>query len=301
MSDIPPVDSFDTITVDANDITFTCVHAGMGDKLALCLHGFPDDAGTMGPLLSTLASHNYTAVAPYMRGYGPTGAAPDTAYGGEVLGMDALALEAELRKEFSTTKSVLIGHDWGASAAYSAAAIEPTRFDKMVTLAVPPGFGALMTEYPEQFFRSWYMWFFQLDEVPEQTLQWNNHAFIELLWDIWSPGWDYPEHRISEVKSTFATGETVKNALAYYRESVGNLIYGLMNGSLPDRNQVEPIKTPILVLHGESDGCIGANLTAAAEDFIETGMVKTVPDAGHFLHLEQPAGVNEAIISFLEE
>ena len=75
----------------------------------------------------------------------------------------------------------------------------------------------------------------------------------------------------------------------------------MMNGSLPDRNQVEPIKTPILVLHGESDGCIGANLTAAAEDFIETGMVKTVADAGHFLHLEQPAVVNEAIISFLEE
>ena len=43
------------LTVEANGLEFECLRAGTGDRLALCLHGFPDDAGSMHPLLDRLA------------------------------------------------------------------------------------------------------------------------------------------------------------------------------------------------------------------------------------------------------
>jgi len=66
--------------VTANGLDFECLTRGDGDRLALCLHGFPDDAGTFEPLMAQLAEAGFTAVAPYMRGYGPTGPAPDDDY-----------------------------------------------------------------------------------------------------------------------------------------------------------------------------------------------------------------------------
>jgi hypothetical protein len=39
----------------------------------LCLHGFPDPAWSFVPVLNRLAAGGYHAVAPFMRGYPPSG------------------------------------------------------------------------------------------------------------------------------------------------------------------------------------------------------------------------------------
>src|SRR5215472_15058323 len=66
-------------TVDANGLTFGILEAGHG-PLALCLHGFPDTAYTWQHLLPDLAAAGFHAVAPFMRGYAPTGIPADGAY-----------------------------------------------------------------------------------------------------------------------------------------------------------------------------------------------------------------------------
>ena len=57
--------------VQANGVRFTYLEAGRG-PLALCLHGFPDNAHTYDRLLPALAASGFHAVAPFMRGYAPT-------------------------------------------------------------------------------------------------------------------------------------------------------------------------------------------------------------------------------------
>ncbi len=287
--------------VEANGVTFECLVAGDGDRLALCLHGFPDDAGSMGPLLSRLADAGFTAVAPYMRGYAPTGPAPDGDYSARALGADAVALADALGDEFETEDAVLVGHDWGAVAAYAADWTDPDAFTRMASLAVPPGFDALLLRYPRQILRSWYMWFFQLPDVPERALRWREFALLELLWGTWSPGWDYPPERMEHVKETFATGDTVEHALEYYRDTVGSSLRSLVSGEVPDLEDVPPIRTPTLVVTGADDGCMGTELFDHADVVIEECRVVRVRDAGHFVHLERPDVVGDEIVAWLTD
>jgi hypothetical protein len=59
------------ITGRAKGIDFALHTWGEGKHLALLLHGFPDDAGSMQPLGEGLARLGFFAVAPYLRGYFP--------------------------------------------------------------------------------------------------------------------------------------------------------------------------------------------------------------------------------------
>jgi pimeloyl-ACP methyl ester carboxylesterase len=106
--------------IRANGVHFAYFDAGQG-PLVLCLHGFPDTAWSFVPLLERLAAAGYCAVAPFMRGYPPSGPAPDGDYRVITLGRDALALIEALGAQ----RAVLVGHDWGAAATYIAAALAP--------------------------------------------------------------------------------------------------------------------------------------------------------------------------------
>ena len=126
MSDDRDTEPSTNLSVEANGIDFECLRAGAGDRLALCLHGFPDDAGSMRPVLDRLADAGFTAVAPYMRGYAPTDPAPHGDYSAGALGSDAVALADVLSGTLDVAGGpVLVGHDWGAVAAYAADRTDP--------------------------------------------------------------------------------------------------------------------------------------------------------------------------------
>jgi pimeloyl-ACP methyl ester carboxylesterase len=118
----------------ANGLEFGLLEAGAG-PLALCLHGFPDTARTWRYLLPELAAAGFRAVAPFMRGYAPTAVPDDGRYSIGTLADDAIALHEVLGGD---GHAVLIGHDWGAEAAYTAAVAAPDCWRRLVTLAVPP-------------------------------------------------------------------------------------------------------------------------------------------------------------------
>jgi pimeloyl-ACP methyl ester carboxylesterase len=291
----------DTRTVEANGVAFECIEAGEGDRLALCLHGFPDDAGSMAPLQSRLADAGYTAVAPYMRGYAPTDPAPDGDYSARAIGADAVALAEAYAERDGFEEAVLVGHDWGAVAGYAAAVRSPETFDRMATLAVPPRFDALLARRPRQVARSWYMWLFQMEGMAERALRWQDFALVEFLWGVWSPSWDYPGERIESVKTTLSEGETVENALEYYRQFVGPAVRRVLtSGRLPSVDRRRRIEVPTLVLAGTEDGAIGADLFERADEAFDAPCrVVRVGGAGHFLHQERPEVVGEEVRSFL--
>ena len=185
--------------VTANGIEFTYLENGPADgPLALCLHGFPDHAPTFTSLLEELAGAGFHAVAPWMRGYHPTGLAPDGNYQIASLALDAIALADALAGD---GPAVLVGHDWGAIASYTAVAHAPTRFGRLANMAVPHA-GALGQHIfePAQLKRSWYQYFFQM-ALSDAVVPMNDYAIIDTLWRDWSPGLDPDPELMRELKA----------------------------------------------------------------------------------------------------
>src|SRR6516165_4947646 len=109
-----------TGSVTANSIDFHYLELGSG-PLVLCLHGFPDNAYTYRYLLPVLADAGFHGVAPFMRGYSPTGKPPDDRYESILLAHDAIALIEAL----GATDAFVVGHDWGALATLASAVLAP--------------------------------------------------------------------------------------------------------------------------------------------------------------------------------
>ena len=283
----------------ANGVDIAYLEAGPADgPLALCLHGFPDHAPTWRHLMPQLAEAGYHVVAPWLRGYSPTGLAPDGNYQVASLALDALALADALAGDGD---AVIVGHDWGAITTHTAVGHRPDRFSRMVAIAVPHA-GALASHLfdPEQLKLFWYQYFFQIP-TSDFVVPLNDYAVIDTLWHDWSPGYTPDPDDLRALKATFDAPGSLSAALDYYR-----FIHG-SKPSDPALDEVQagflaPIRVPSLYLHGADDGCMRASMVSPDEltPWYPAGVeIEVVPDAGHFLHLEQPEAVNARIVEFL--
>jgi len=284
--------------VTVNDIELAYLEWGPGDgPLAVLLHGFPDSAHTWRHLGPELAAAGFHAVAPFMRGYAPSAVPPDGRYQTGMLAMDALALRAALGGD---RPSVLVGHDWGASATWLAAVHGGVdAWSRVVGMAVPPG-GAMAAAFMryEQLQRSWYMFFFQ-HGLSDIVVGMNDLAFIDGLWADWSPGYDAAED-LALLKESLRAPENLGAALGYYRATLSGVGVDPSLDAVQGAGAAAPPQ-PALYLHGANDGCIGIEVAAGAGDFLTTAgsRAEVVEGAGHFLHLEQQALVNALITEFV--
>jgi len=281
-------------TVRANGLYFGLLEAGSG-PLALCLHGFPDTAHTWRHLLPALAGAGFHAVAPFMRGYAPTAVPGDGAYQVGALAADAVALHEVLG---GGGDAVLIGHDWGAEAAYGAAAHAPDRWRRLVTLAVPPASldPMLFTDY-EQLRRFFYIFLFR-DPLgfADALVAGDGMSFLDRLWQDWSPGYDAGED-LARVKESLRDPANLAAAIGYYR-AVGAENDGRYAAEQQAAERQAP--QPTLYLHGAADGCIRVELARGAERLLApSSRMVVIEDAGHFLHLEKPGEVNEHILAWI--
>jgi pimeloyl-ACP methyl ester carboxylesterase len=287
------------ITMDciaANNTEFSYLECGSG-KLALLLHGFPDTPQTWRHLMPQLANAGYRVVAPFMRGYAPSAVPADGCYQTAMLARDANALHEELGGDGD---AVIIGHDWGAPSVYGAAIDAPSRWKKVVGMAVPPtaAFGLAFVQNLEQLKRSWYMFFFQ-HGLADLVVGANNHAYIEMLWRDWSPGYD-ASFDLEAVKKSLADPKNLQAALGYYRATLGDGYRDSSLKALQDQMGSAVPTQPLLYLHGANDGCIGAEVVEAAKSMSPANaQFAIVKDAGHFLQLEQPQKVNKLICDFI--
>jgi len=285
-------------TIEANGLRFGYLEAGPGEgPLALCLHGFPDCAWSWRHLLPALAGAGFHAVAPFLRGYSPTEVPADGRYQSGALAADACALHEALGAD---GRAVLVGHDWGALAAYGAVALAPAQWRRVVAMAVPPApaIAAAFFSY-RQLRRSWYMFFFQLP-LADVAVAMDDMGFLDHLWAEWSPGYDAGED-LPRVKDCLREPANLGAALGYYR--------ALFDPSrqVPELAKEQaatqaPTPQPTLYLHGVDDGCMGAELVdekAVLGHLGPESQVALVPRSGHFVHLEQPEAVNRLVLDFV--
>ena len=276
-------------------LTFSAQAMGDG-PIVLCLHGFPDNAGSFRHQLPALAEAGYRAISLTLRGYEPGAIPADGDYTMETIATDILAAIESL----DTGPVHLIGHDWGAAVAYVATSAAPERFKSLTVMAVPHAgrFAREGLRIPKQLRLSWYMGFFNIPWLSDWVVQRQDYAFIRKLWRDWSPGWQPEPGVLDSVIQTLSQPGVRSAALGYYRAALS------IKALLVSAEEAHyPVPVPTLALSGERDGCIASEVfeqLMVAQDFPKGLTFSRIAEAGHFLHQEQPEQVNREILDWLK-
>jgi pimeloyl-ACP methyl ester carboxylesterase len=195
----------------------------------------------------------------------------------------------------------LIGHDWGASIAYAAAAAYPDRIRSLTALAMPHPAALAITTAKDfgQLLRSWHIHYFKYKGRAEKALPRKDFAFLERLWRNWSPEWVIPASDLQAMKATFSQPGVLNAALEYFRQA-----YDPEHPRAKETMELYStvIQVPTLGLMGGADGYISSEVFERSMPlalFFGGLRRRRIDGAGHFLHLEAPDLVNDAIISHL--
>jgi pimeloyl-ACP methyl ester carboxylesterase len=278
----------DTCPITANGLTFVADSAGMGDSVALLLHGFPECRASWSGQLPALASLGWRGVAPDMRGYGDSSRPREKAdYRIEHLVEDVAALFDAL----GARRRILIGHDWGGVIAWQAA-LRGVRLDGLVILNAPhPARFAQMLKTWDQRRRSWYMAFFLLPWLPEWLLTRGDGR--PLMRDLQRQSGHLPPSLLETMRRNVIAPGAATAMLNYYRANVPGLARAAPKAA--------PIECPILLLWGEDDVYLSPTLASGNEAFAANLTVRRFPGASHWLQHDAPEAVNAAIALWMRE
>src|SRR3954447_519129 len=152
---------------DIGDVQLHYVEAGEGPLIVL-LHGFPEFWYGWRLQIQPLAAAGFHVVAPDMRGYNLSSRPDDVA----AYDSDSLADDVrDLIHERGAESALLVGHDWGGTAAWATAMKHPEVVNRLAILnAAHPRKLSQGLHHPDQLRRSWYFFFFALPGLPESVV-----------------------------------------------------------------------------------------------------------------------------------
>jgi pimeloyl-ACP methyl ester carboxylesterase len=281
--------------VETSEVRMHYVTQGEG-KLLLLLHGFPDFWYVWRFQIPELSKH-FRVVAPDLRGYNET-SKPEGVdkYGLNLLTADIMGLISALGEK----KATIIGHDWGGAVAFSFAAFIPEATERLVIMNAPhpSAYTAKTKSSMGQLQKSWYVFFFQIPNIPEDVLSRNNYFFLkEMLRSSCVKKDVFTDKEFEAYTEAWSKPGVLTGAINYYRANMNpDIIFSDIPITFPK------IKSPTLVIWGEQDTALSKDLTVGMDEFVNAPYsLKYVPNCGHWVQLEEPALVNKYILEFLKK
>jgi len=271
--------------VEANGLRFEVLEMGSGDRLALCLHGFPEHAVSWRHQMPVLAAMGYRVWAVNQRGYGRTTrptrvmdyALPEL--------MDDVAA---LIDASGATSVALIGHDWGAMVAWCFAAGRLRPLERLVIMNVPHPlcFRAALKHW-RQARKSWYIAFFQLPALPERMLMANGGAAVRRIFGRVA----LPPDVLAVYTEQIVEPGAATAMLNWYRAS------RRPSPRMPDLTRV--IEVPTLVVWGERDVALDLICLEGTERYVRDLTLKRLPGVSHWVQQDALEAVNGLLREFL--
>lgn len=309
-------------TLQANGITMRVAEQGSGPLVLLC-HGWPESWYSWRAQLDALAGAGYRAVAPDMRGYGGTDAPADVE---QYTMLHVVGDMVGLLDAMNEREAVIVGHDWGAAAAWDAALLRPDLFRAVVGMSVPfspPGRIDMLSALEKLGIHDFYMQYFQAPGVAEAELERDAGQSIRRI--HFSGSGDAPE------RSTFGRvhagagflGGTIDPAalpswlteedIAWYAGEFSRTGFrGGLNWYRNLRRSWEllapwrgcVVRQPALFIAGSRDGVLKfPSARQQIENFPRTlpGLrgCHVMEGAGHWVQRERADAVNERLLGFL--
>jgi pimeloyl-ACP methyl ester carboxylesterase len=278
----------------ANGLSFETFECGAGDRLALCLHGFPSHATCWDAQLPMLAALGFRAWAPNQRGYGgssrPRGA---TAYA-----IDRLLEDIAAIIDASAAKStVLIGHDWGGLLAWFFAARRLRPLDALIVLNAPhPACAAVAFRHWRQLRKGWYLAAFQIPFLPDACLRFNRAWLLgRVMAAVAGSRAVFSAERLEFYRAEAARPGAVTAMLNWYR--------GMVRGGVPrEMKAVFPsIEVPTLVIWGDGDAVLDSSCLEGLDRYVANLTESRLPGVSHWVQEEAPEAVNAIVTAFLRK
>jgi pimeloyl-ACP methyl ester carboxylesterase len=263
----------------------------------LLLHGWPDAPRGWGPVAKRLQERGWRTIVPALRGSGATRfRSRETPRDGRGVALAADALE--LMDALDLERVPVVGHDWGARAAYILATVAPGRVSTIAALALPyqPRGAFVFPAFPQAraFWYQWLMFF----EAGAQAVGADPLGFARFQWETWSPpGW-FDDEEFDATARSFRNPDWLPITLNAYRsrflsDEPRDARYEPLARRLAE---VEQIATPTLMIQGADDRCDEPAGSAGQERFFTGGYRRVVLDGvGHFPHREAPDAVAAAV------
>ncbi|MEM9195985.1 MAG: alpha/beta hydrolase, partial [Myxococcota bacterium] len=175
-------------------------------------------------------------------------------------------------------------HDWGAAAAYIAAALFPDKLRRLFALAIPHP-GAIRRRLRKAGGVRHFL-FYKMPGAAHRFAK-DEFAALEAIYRRWSPSWEPSAGEFDAVRETFANRASLDSAMGYYR-------------SLPVRlpNYLrKKISVDTVVFAGADDPVVTpTDYFDAKHMFTGDYKVEVVP-GGHFLHREHPERFAEQLLA----
>lgn len=289
-----------TVRTDVLEICFE--DGGPPDGTAvLLMHGWPDAPRGWHEVAGRLESAGYRTIIPYLRGCGPTRFLSESSPRvgpGVALARDIIGLADALRLD----RFAVVGHDWGARAAYTTAALFGDRVTAIAGLALAyQPWGVFTIPDLEQAKAHWYQWFMCLDQGADAVRR-DPVGFARIQWDTWSPpGW-FDEAEFAATAESFANPDWTAITLNAYRARylTGERRDPRYDPDASRLHEIEQLAVPTLMVQGGSDFCDEPRSSQDMERFFTGGYRHIVLDGvGHFPHREAPGPVAQAVLRHL--
>jgi pimeloyl-ACP methyl ester carboxylesterase len=272
---------------EVDDQSLHYVEAGEG-PLVILLHGFPEFWFGWRSQIAPLAASGYRVVAADTRGYNLSSKPEDF----KAYGVDELADDIQgLIRELGADSAHIVGHDWGGTIAWTLAMNHPEVVERLAILnAAHPRRLSEGLKNPNQLRKSWYFFFFATPGLPEEVVHLRDwHFFRHFLHEANPP---YTEQEFERYVEAWSQPGAAAGMINYYRASV-------RQSQKEALAKLRPLSAPTLVIWGEGDSYLGADLAEPDKDDVPNlDRVERLPDASHWVHHDEADRVNKLLTDF---
>jgi pimeloyl-ACP methyl ester carboxylesterase len=286
--------------IHAGGLRFHVASCGEGDRLALCLHGFPENWYSWRHQMPLLAKLGYRVWAPDLRGYGES----DRPRGIQAYAIEALMEDVAAMIDASGARStLLLGHDWGAAIAWLFAIRQIRDLEALVIMNVPhPAcFAEAARRSLRQLGRSWYIFFFQLPWLPEKLLAARPVGELIARTSVNRQRFGPEVQRVyNENASRPGALTAMINPRGAHRHDQllpGHAAGG--GGKRQSRLGFPVIDTPTLMIWGERDVALGVETTHGTDRYVSDLTLRMLPGVSHWVQQDDPEQVNEILAGWL--
>ncbi len=261
-------DGFATV----NGLRLHYVDFGGGGRPTVAIHGITSAGWSFADVANGLQGVA-RLIAPDTRGHGDSQWSAGAAYGSEAAATDVIGVMDAL----GLGEVDLIGHSWGGLIALTVAALAGSRIRRLVMIDIAPS----STVKPE--------------DVPPRPLG----------FDTWDEA--LAHERTRNPRASDSTFTTLVDRT--YRPGEGGRFVRKVDPSFLSRWQFRSedhwdklgrLSQPTLLVRAAQSTALADDVGARIVSSLKQGQLVTVPDTGHSIHIENPAGLVAVVKPFLE-